>query len=586
MKVSLLTLEDGLANPGFRKFAAYAKRLHANTDVYFVVTGNYRSFKDLMIPRIAGNALHPDDVELIASEIAQADIVGFSSMTQYAEATIALIRAVRRHNPKTYIVWGGIHPIIEPTDAILHADAICTGEGEFAFAQFLTAFKEHRPYFDTPSFWFNTPDGVKKNRNLPLMTPAEMDTLPIPAYMEGEHIFRSRRGFVPITTEDYVYYNGLSYQTIWSIGCPFKCTFCGNTSFIEYDKNYRKIRHSAPATMIAELKDVVRKHPHISTICFHDDSFMALPIAAIDEFCRLYSREIGLPFVVLGVIPNYVKEDKIRLLINAGMNRVRMGIQSGSEAILAFYERPTPIPRVREAAAILAKFRGSMLQPTFDIILDNPLEKVEDTCATLDLIHGLPRPFTLNIFALRVIPNTRMAKLMEQRGIAMDSIRKPYTWPRPTLANILVPTMVAFNLPKAVFEYLRKRSSPSHVSQAHYPTLMFLARFCYLAKTAVHHLSSLDLTVISGRSAVLFYKLGLARLWQKFTLPIYAARRRRVERPVLAIRHSVPAEYTAASQPRSRPPITSIKAQKTPGIAAAVVTVSNRAEVVSGRPVG
>ena len=41
---------------------------------------------------------------------------------------------------------GGIHPIIVPEDAIQHADAICTGEGEFAFAEFFDAFKNGRDY--------------------------------------------------------------------------------------------------------------------------------------------------------------------------------------------------------------------------------------------------------------------------------------------------------------------------------------------------------------------------------------------------------------------------------------------------------
>ena len=46
------------------------------------------------------------------------------------------------------------------------------------------------------------------------------------------------------------------------------------------------------------------------------------------------------------MIPNYVEEDKIALLVDAGMNRVRMGIQSGSEKILEFYKRPTKLHAV------------------------------------------------------------------------------------------------------------------------------------------------------------------------------------------------------------------------------------------------
>jgi anaerobic magnesium-protoporphyrin IX monomethyl ester cyclase len=545
MKIKLLTIEDGLNNTGFRKIASYIKSVNADTDVYYVVTGNVRSFAYHLMTRGA-NTLNAEDVEKIAATVADADIVGFSAMTQYANATAEIIGAIRRRNPKAYIVWGGIHPIIEPEDAILHADAICTGEGEFAFENFLKAFKAGEPYYNTKGFWFNTPAGVKKNINLPLMTAEEMDRMPIPVYQDGEQLFQSGRGFAPISADDFLFYNGLAYKTVWSIGCPLRCTYCGNTKFIDYDKNYRKIRHSSPATIVAELKDAITKHPHISSIVFDDDSFMALPLRVMEDFCELYNRDIKLPFVITGLIPNYVREEKLRLLIHAGMNRVRMGIQSGSQAILDFYDRPTPIARVREACTILNKFRDNMIPPAFDIILDNPVETIEDNRATLDFIYAMPRPFTLNVFSLRIIPNTRMSEELEKRGVSIDDIRKPYTKPRPTVSNMLVFAMVAFRLPESIYTFVRNRSLPTHMPQTHYPTLMLMMRLLYLIKRASDHLLYLDLTVASGRSAVLAWKLGILQVWQKVMLPRFAARRSKIELPPLARRTVIaPADVAA-----------------------------------------
>lgn len=530
MKIKLLTIEDGLNNTGFRKLASYVKAIHENTDVYYVVTGNVRSFAYHLMTKGA-NALSAHDIDAIAEAVCDADIVGFSSMTQYAEATIDVIKAIRQKNPKAYIVWGGIHPIMEPEDAILHADAICTGEGEFAFAFFLEAFKASKPFFNTRGFWFNTPEGITKNTNLPLMTAAEMDQMPIPVYQDGEYILHNNQGFEPITADDHLFYNGLAYKTVWSIGCPFRCTYCGNTKFIDYDKNYRKIRHSSPANIIAELKDAKEKHPHISSVVFDDDSFMALPMRVMEEFCELYIRDVGLPFVITGLIPNYVREDKLRLLIRAGMNRVRMGIQSGSEAILEFYDRPTPVARIREACVILNQFKQHMIPPAFDIILDNPVETIEDNRATLDLIYEMPRPYTLNVFSLRVIPNTHLEASLEERGVSIDDIRKPYTKPRPTLSNMLVFVMAAMPLPERVYRFFRDKALPTHMEQRHHPALMLLARLLYLVKRGTDHLLFLDLTVASGQSAVWAWKVGVLRLWQKWMLPRFAANRRQVAPP-------------------------------------------------------
>ena len=55
------------------------------------------------------------------------------------------------------------------------------------------------------------------------------------------------------------------------------------------------------------------------------------------------------------------KEDKIALLLDAGMNRVRMGIQSGSENILEFYKRPTKLNRIKESTKILNRVKPDLI---------------------------------------------------------------------------------------------------------------------------------------------------------------------------------------------------------------------------------
>ena len=67
---------------------------------------------------------------------------------------------------------------------------------------------------------------------------------------------------------------------------------------------------------------------------------MAIPYRQIEEFAELWKAELDLPFAVYGVIPNYVNRDKFELLTWAGMNRVRMGIQSGSRNTLDVLQAP------------------------------------------------------------------------------------------------------------------------------------------------------------------------------------------------------------------------------------------------------
>ena len=97
-----------------------------------------------------------------------------------------------------------------------------------------------------------------------------------------------------------------------------------------------------------------------------------------------------------------------------------------------------------ESTKRLNKFRRYIIPPGFDIILDNPLEEPEDTRATLDLLHAMPRPFTLNIYSLRVIPNTLLARKFEERGITGQDIRQTYSRHKATIANIAVYMVTVF----------------------------------------------------------------------------------------------------------------------------------------------
>ena len=521
MKIRLACIEDGLENIGFKKFAAYVKSIHQDTQAAFVPTGNVYSLIRHITEKGAGD-LNKKDIHTVAQFLAEGDLIGLCSMTQYSTTLHKIIVAIRGLNPQAYIVWGGIHAIIHPEDAIKHADAVCTGEGEFAFKVFLELYLKRKDFTTAPSFWFNKDNGAIKNRNLPLMTPKEMDELPPLMYEDGELIYRRGRGFIPLSASDTLDYNGLQYSTVWSIGCPLMCTYCGNSKFIEYDDGYRRLRHSSPRTIVDEIKRAKFKQPHLSTVIFHDDSFLALPYRQLEDFAKLYKQEVKIPFAVGGVIPNYVREDKIALLVDAGMNRVRMGIQSGSDNILQFYKRPTKLHRIKEATEILNKFDKYMIPPSYDIILENPVEKINDTRATVDMIYEMPRPYTLNVYALRVIPNTIMAKQIEDRGLKVPPIDKNYYVDyRRTLGNILVFALTIWKIPRWLYKILRKRVYPVQDKQPSYPILFWIVRMIYLAKRAFNHLRFMDFSLLPGKIGRIFWKLGIISFWQRFIVKQY-----------------------------------------------------------------
>ena len=515
MEIRLACVEDSVANTGFRKISAYIKSIHQNTKIAYIPTFCKGSWVNKILRRTKKD-FGDNNIHNVAQWMAEGDIAAFCSMTQSSNNVYKIIEEVRRLNPNSYIMWGGIHAIVEPEDAIKHADAVCTGEGEFAFKIFLELFKKGEDYTTAPGFWFNKDNKIIKNRNLPLMTPKEMDELPPLMYEDEELIYHQGKGFKNILSNDFIKYSGLGYVTIWSIGCPLHCTYCGNTKFIEYDSAYRRLRHSSPRTIVDEIKRAITKQPHLSVVSFYDDSFLALPYVQLEEFCKLYKAEIKIPFAIYGVIPTYVREDKIALLLDAGLNRIRMGIQSGSEKILEFYKRPTKLHRIKEATKILNKFHKYMVAPAYDIIIDNPIETPDDTRATVDLLYEMPRPFTANVYSLRIIPNTTLAKQFEAKGVSVPSITKYYgSGYNRTLANCLIFTLTFWKIPKWLYKILRKKIYPIQMEQPRYTILFILARYGYHIKRLYDHMRFLDFSFLTGKIGYYLWKFNIISAWQK-----------------------------------------------------------------------
>ncbi len=553
MKTKMVCLEDGITSCGFRKMAAYVAELEPDTEsCYITTTSRWRSVRGALAGTIGNKPIIGDDeIDEMAHGLKDAELIGYSSMTGYADLTRRVIKRVRELSPDTYQIWGGIHPIIQPEDAILaDVDAICTGEGEFAFEDLYNALKEGRDPTHAKNFWFK-PTGrwggngsgsgeIIKNHFLPLMTVQEMERLPFPQYgSEREVIYVPGDGFVPMGYADYVANDGLSYMTLWSIGCPFHCAYCGNTKFISNDAKYKRIRHPSAQYMVDQVKDARSRFPHLSHVSFNDDSFMAIPYGQLEEFAELWRSELNIPFAVYGVIPNYVRQDKFELLSWAGMNRVRMGIQSGSQAMLDFYKRPTPPEKVRNAGKVIASFAPKYHIPgAYDIIMDNPIETRDDVKATLQLLYDMERPFTLLIYSLKVIPNTGLEAAMKERGLTIDEIDDSYLIVPPRAANLLLYVLALWRPPAWLWIKLMKRVRASHEPQKLYPRLGLVLRAAYLTKRALSHIRVMDFSITPGKTGYMFWRLGFVGLWQKHLW-------RRPERPKRTARK--PPEVAAAA---------------------------------------
>ena len=470
MKIKLVSVKQGISAIGFRKIIAIVRQTYPDADVYFIPLS-----AGLLISSKT-DSLIEDDIEIIFDELKDADIVLFSSVTLAAEYIEKICIKLKAYNPNIYIAWGGAHATLLPEEAILYTDCVCVGEGEKVILDIIK----------------DRPKGIISG---PLLTSEELDKSPY-AYNDYDCLVYRDRKFKPLDERDYAKYHGLLYRNIWSRGCPFSCTYCSNSALKKISKDYAKLRHPSVDYIIGETKEALKKYSFTTTVNFDDDNLIALPLPLIEEFCQKYKEQIGIPFAVTGVHPSFVTREKVECLMKAGMKRVRMGIQSGSEETLKFYNRPAGVNKIIESSNILAELakKYHTVPPLYDIITDNPLESIEEQFKTLKLVNNLKRPFRLTVFSLRAMRKTKLEDILGRDTKEESS----YLDTQPTLMNILLCLLPIIKIPNVLLDKLQDKID------RRYPILAKLAKRILLAHIMIGYITSFDFSKIAGKFILLF----------------------------------------------------------------------------------
>ncbi len=136
----------------------------------------------------------------------------------------------------------------------------------------------------------------------------------------------------------------------------------------------------------------------------------------IKLFTNLYKKEIGIPFEV-NSDPLTINDEKLQLLVNAGLRHIGMGIQTGSKRINEeIFIRPFSREASLKAAKIINKYYPCV-EVTYDFIVLNPFENEEDITQTFDLIQKLPKPFYLSMNCMAFFPGSQIYNKALKMGI-------------------------------------------------------------------------------------------------------------------------------------------------------------------------
>jgi anaerobic magnesium-protoporphyrin IX monomethyl ester cyclase len=443
MKISLISPYPDITSFGLRCISSYLKEQGHSSQMIFLPD----PYGDNLIHGIQRYKEHV--IDEVVSLCKGSDLIGITLMTNFFTGTVQITKKLKKQLDIP-VIWGGVHATIRPEECLQYADIICVGDGEDALLELVDKMSKGEDYSNTNNLCINQAGKVLKNQLRPLRP--DLDIYPFPDYSMDDHHIMVNGGMVPLThevTEAFLkqgtvskYLGKTGYQTMTSRGCPYSCAYCINNTINKMYGGKGKLRWRSVGHVIQELSWVKSNMPYVDYIWLSDDEFMARKIDNLEEFSIKYKQEIGLPFSCL-LSPISVTEEKMALLVEAGLIYVQMGVESGSARMQKIFNRKhMNNARMMKAMHIINKFKDKMHAPSYDFLIDAPYETDKDRIESLRFISEIPKPFRLQPFTLILYPGTQLYEMAKQNGFIKDENKeiysKSYTMREPNYLNLLM----------------------------------------------------------------------------------------------------------------------------------------------------
>lgn len=345
----------------------------------------------------------------VGALVRESDLVGISCYSRGSRKARQVAASLRER--KKFTVWGGLHASLNPAECAAVADIVCRGEGEHTIVELADALEDGRGWEDIRNLACEKRDGVMLNALRPPI--ASLDELPLLDFERSNefHLASGRMVKAPGTA------HSSRMQYIGSRGCAFLCTYCCNRKIKEmYRGNGRYLRRMSPAQYVDQLAELHDRYfPNATDAFLLDEDFLLRSVDEIREFARLYRDRVKLPFDCM-VSPPRVTDEKMQLLVEAGLWRISLGVESGSERTKTdVFDRSITNEAVMRASQTIVSH--PTVAPCYFFIIGNPYEDRQDLLDTLALMARMAYPYYANIYNLVFFPGSALFDRAVRDGI-------------------------------------------------------------------------------------------------------------------------------------------------------------------------
>lgn len=340
-------------------------------------TGEFKTFKDSVFDIKPHEELQPDFNQLL--DEFKPDVLAVTANSLEYELFLEMMDNVPPHSHKPFIFVGGCHATVDPENTIRskYVDAICIGEGEKPWKDFIRAFEAGQDISSIGNLWVKTASGIVKN--------------PLDNLLSEEDLWEQQLDFSFFDDRHFRYvFDGVLYRRAnleLTRGCPYTCTYCVNTGFKTIYKNLGKFVRVRPYENLRKAAADLTGRYGVDMIQFQDESFFSVPVKTLEAFCEWYGNEVRLPFMVQ-VRGETVTEQKIKLLAHMNIPvQLSVGIESGSERILKdICDRRTKVEDLKRAFKVIQEYG---LRTTAYTMIGFPTETREEVFQTIEFVRSV-----------------------------------------------------------------------------------------------------------------------------------------------------------------------------------------------------
>lgn len=297
-------------------------------------------------------------------------IVSFYCRADIYLTNILVAEKIKELSPETLIVFGGPQADIsakETINQISWVDYCCSGEGETTVYPLFKGLLEGEDVTSVAGLTYRSQTGEVISNPRPELI-EDLNTLPFIDYtlLSGELLEELKQNPMPCSMDV-------------GRGCPYNCSYCSTSLFWQ-----RKFRLKSPDRIIAEIK-YLNENFSISQFGFEHDLFTANKKRVL-EFCKAL-KESGLEVEwSCSSRADTIDEEVVDAMIDAGMRKIFLGVESGSERIQKIIHKNLNIKKAKHIIRYLAT-KG--VKTTVSLIYGFPEETEEDLNETLQLIYDL-----------------------------------------------------------------------------------------------------------------------------------------------------------------------------------------------------